>query len=108
MTNKELEKLIERYERNADNNYRNYQDTGAQKYYAAYNRYQDTADVLRYALQSNEHYAQLVDIRADLSIAAGLAQRLNDRYEDYGFYDSEKVQSLCNQIIEAARSKGLI
>lgn len=67
MDEKELKKLIDEYQRKADDAERMRQETGLQRYYTAYWKNQDMADALRIALSAKEDHETLQDMKSALS-----------------------------------------
>lgn len=86
MTNEEIEKKIERLDELADRNYRNFQDTGESRYYRAYDKYDQEADLYRRILDTNEEHNHYISLKAAVSKAIRSyenSQHLNpsDAYE---------------------------
>ena len=55
---KELDELIESYEKKSEEAYRNYQDTGHGRYWNTHRKYEDLADTLKVARDYKEVYNQ--------------------------------------------------
>ncbi len=64
---KELKKLIEKYDKRADNALQLYQETGAKRHYTANYTSQNMADALRVALQAKEDHEDLQNMKLELS-----------------------------------------
>lgn len=79
MTAESIQKLIERYQKISDRNYRNYQQTGDSRYDREYRHAEDILDVATQALASADEHVTLTHIKADFSfvIRDGLALTYN-------------------------------
>lgn len=76
LNDKELNKLIEDYEKKSEEAYRNYQDTGYSRYWNTHRKYEDLADTLKVARDSKERYKQCVSITSDLKQWAGTISQM--------------------------------
>lgn len=54
LNDKELDKLIEEYEKKSEEAYRNYQDTGYSRHWNTHKKYDDLADTLKVARNYKE------------------------------------------------------
>lgn len=67
MEKKEIEKLVDKYQKRADNAEAAYQETGAARYNTTYWNNQELADTLRIALSAKDDHEALRDMRMMLS-----------------------------------------
>lgn len=96
-----IEKEIERLDKLAEKHYRNYQDSGEQKYYRTYEKSESTADVFRLALNSVEEHRELINYRTDFCTLA--------RDADKAIHDSDDkmMQQVLKNLLALARMKGI-
>lgn len=59
-----LDKLIDRYDQKAEKAYRNYQETGMQRYQTEQHNNEDLADTLRIALSAHDDHMKLATMTA--------------------------------------------
>lgn len=73
---KDLEKLIERYDKKAETAYRNYQETGMGRYDTERRNAEDLADAMRAAYNAADEHQALVSLRSQVVWWAGEADGL--------------------------------
>lgn len=104
---KELAKLVEKYQAKADAAAQAYQETGLTRYHSTYWRNQDMADALRTAMTAQEDHDTLREIRLVLSnfasrgAAAGSPHRAPDER-------AELATQLAAEVADYGRRLGLI
>lgn len=76
MDKKWIEKEIEALAEKEDKNFRNYQETGIQRYQREYRKAQDLGDALRMALNAADEHLALYNLRAEIQMEAFTADRL--------------------------------
>lgn len=101
MDNKALKKLIDQYQRKADNAYRSYQESGISRYDREYRNNENIAEALRIALNASDEHTKLISIKADL---ATLAYRAEIAVHNH---DSSEAASVLNSLIAAAEAYGV-
>jgi len=74
MTRTELEKLIDRYDTKAEKAFRNYQETGVQRYERERQNAEDLADALRVALGSIDDHNLLLHLKGEITRLASRAE----------------------------------
>lgn len=99
LNGKELSALIEKYEDEAQKNYRNYQETGMSRYERAQHKAEDLADTLKVALGAVAEHQKLCYYRGQLHHIASAARRVKDPGE---------AQHILTSIIAIAEMDGLI
>lgn len=107
VSEKELEKLMAKYQQRADAAEEAYQETGVKRYYTTHCANQDLADALRIALSAKEDHETLRDMRLMLSNFAsrGAAAHSPHRSQD------ERVKlalTLAAEIADYGQRNGLI
>ena len=104
---KDLEKLVEKYQKKADEAEEAYQQTGMARYHATYWRNQDMADALRMAMSAKEAHDTLRDMRLMLSNFAsrGAAAISPQRAPDER---AELAVRLVAEVADYGRRNGLI
>lgn len=107
MEKKEIEKLIAKYQKRADNAEIVYQETGAQRYYTTQWTNQSLADTLRIALSAKDDHEALRDMRMMVSNFAsrGAAATSVLRSENE---QAALALTLAKEIAEYGRWNGLI
>ena len=107
MSEKELEKLIAKYQQRADAAEEAYQETGAKRYYTTHCTNQDLADALRIALSAKEDHETLRDMRLMLSNFAsrGAAANSPHRSQDER---AELALDLAAEVADYGRRNGLV
>lgn len=78
LNSKELDKLIDKYQFEADRNFRNYQETGMTRYDTASRKAEDLADTLRVVKTAADDHNKVLHYRSQLSLLASQAQRISD------------------------------
>lgn len=96
---KKLEELIAKYEKQAAQQFDNYQQTGMTRYETAYHNAEDLADTLRMALNASDEHTALLHYKGQLSILAGEAVRADT---------PEAKDRVLRSLISFARMQGLI
>lgn len=104
---KELEKLIDEYQRKADNAERMRQETGSQRYYTTYWKNQDIADALRIALSAKEDHETLQDMKMMLSNFARRGAAATSPFCS-GDEQAKLALTLAKELAEYGRRNGLI
>lgn len=74
MTRTDIEKLVDRYDTKAEKAYRNYQETGTQRYERERQNNEDLADALRIALGSIDDHNLLLHLRSEFNSLAARAE----------------------------------
>lgn len=107
VSEKELEKLIAKYQQRADAAEEAYQETGAKRYYTTHCTNQDLADALRIALSAKEDHETLRDMRLMLSNFAsrGAAAVSSHRSQDER---AELALDLAAEVADYGRRNGLV
>ena len=107
MDEKELEKLIDQYQKRADTAEQAYQETGMQRYYTTHWTNQNLADALRIALSAKEEHETLHDMKMMLSNFAsrGAAAISPQRAPDER---AELAVRLVAEVADYGRRNGLI
>ena len=96
---KKLEELVAKYEKQADQAYRNYQETGITRYDTARRTAEDLADTLRIALNSKDEHDALVHFKGTISSLASAAR---------GAHTPEAKDRVLRSLIAFAEMQGLI
>lgn len=100
LQDKELDALIETYEKKSNEAYHNYQDTGYSRYWNSHKKYEDMADTLKVARDGKKRWQQCVGIISNIKQWAGTISKMpymeNDRKE-------REIKSILNEIIETAK-----
>ena len=104
MNKNELEKLIAKYDQQADKAYQDYQATGLTRYDTARRKAEDLADALRMALTAEDDHNRLIALRCAVSEWAGTIQRLKSIPEKG---KSVETNLLLKAILSTARMHGL-
>lgn len=73
---KDLEKLIERYDKKAETAFRNYQETGMGRYDTECRNAEDMAEALRAAYNAAAEHETLISLRAQIILWASQADGL--------------------------------
>lgn len=102
---KKLYKEIEHLEFKMREAYRNYQDTGINRYYTQYTKYEDTMNVYERALSAKEDHDAAIAYKAIISEWASKSQNIK-----YMPYDKqiETALAVCNEIVTRAILEGII
>lgn len=104
---KELKKLIEKYEKRADAAEQAYQTSGAQRYYTARCTNQDMADALRVALSAKEDHEELQTMKLELSNFASRGAAATSPFRP----ESERAELaaiLAKELADYGKRNGLI
>ena len=107
VSEKELEKLIAKYQQRADAAEEAYQETGAKRYYTTHCTNQDLADALRMALSAKAEHDTLRDMRLMLSNFASRGAAANSPHRS----QDERVElamKLAEEIADYGQRNGLI
>lgn len=104
---KELKKLVEKYQKKADEAAQAYQETGLTRYHSAYWRNQDMADALRMALSAKEDHDTLRDMRLVLSNFASRGAAAESPYRSPD-ERAELAARLAAEVADYGRQLGLI
>ena len=94
-----LDVLIEKYQKKADEQFQNYQETGMRRYEKAYEDAQDLADTLTMARNASDDHAQLMSLRSHVVFLATKARQIENPGE---------AEGLLKEILAVARLYGLI
>lgn len=107
MTKKELEKLIAKYQKRADDAAEKFQETGLRRYYTTHWNNLDLADALRMAASAKHDHEMLSDMRMMLSNFAsrGAAATSPLRSSDER---AKLALTLAKEIAEYGQRNGLI
>lgn len=107
VSEKEMEKMIDKYQKRADAAEEAYQETGMQRYYTTYCTNQDLADALRIALSAKEEHEILHDMKSVLSKFASKGAAATSPFSS----EDEQVKlalTLAKELAEYGRRNGLI
>lgn len=107
MDEKELKKLIEKYQKRADDAEQAYQETGAHRYYTAQWTNQNMADALQIALTAKEDHETLRDMKLTLSNFASRGAAATSLHRP----ESERAELaaiLAKEIADYGKRNGLI
>ena len=104
---KELEKLIAKYQQLADAAEQAYQETGVQRYYTTHCTNQDLADALRMALSAKEEHETLHDMKMMLSNFASRGAAATSPFRS-GDEQVKLALALAREIAEYGQRNGLI
>ena len=105
MKKEELRALIEFYEAKAEKAYRNYQDSGIQRYERERHKAEDLADALRMAENASDDHNHLINLKSTFASIAYEAKKTDYLPEDQRLDALEKVKK---NLLSAARLEGLI
>lgn len=105
---KELDKLIAKYQEEADKNYRNYQETGMSRYERAQHKAEDLADTLRMAAHAADDHQKRLYYQTEIHNWAALARKIKEDYSKPEPSNQRLVTMLINEILAVARLDGLI
>lgn len=98
MNKETLDAMVAKYERKADEAFRNYQETGMRRYEKVYEDATDLADTLRMAQSAHEDHTELVHWRGQISVLASMAKRAKE---------PEQMEKVLKELISTARMHGL-
>lgn len=101
MNRTEIERYIKRKDEVAERNYRNYQDSGVQRYETTYRRAEFEADLGRRALAAADEHEQLIAIRATAGDLAARAMRA------VHYMDEREFFQICKELAAFGRLQGL-
>ena len=104
---KELEKLIAKYQQRADAAEQAYQETGVQRYYTTHWTNQNLADALRIALSAKEEHETLHDMKMMLSNFASRGAAATSPFRS-GDEQVKLALALAREIAEYGQRNGLI
>lgn len=107
MEKKELERMIAKYQKRADEAERVHQETGLARYHTTYWNNQDMADALRMALSAKDDHDTLCDMRLVLSNFASRGAAAVSPYRD----QDERVKlamRLAEELADYGRLNGLL
>lgn len=76
LKDKELDELIESYEKKSEEAYRNYQDTGYGRYWNTHRKYEDLADTLKVARDHKEVTQRSRSVISDMKQWAGTISQM--------------------------------
>ena len=100
---KKLDELIQKYEKTAEKQFQNYQETGLRRYEKAYEDAQDLADTLRMARDAAEDHQKMLNYQSTISIWGSRAQSIK-----YPENDPEGAEQLIKDVAAMARVYGLL
>ena len=104
---KELEKLIDQYQKRADTAEQAYQETGMQRYYTTHWTNQNLADALRIALSAKEEHETLHDMKMMLSNFASRGAAATSPLRS-GDEQVKLALTLARELAEYGQRNGLI
>ena len=107
VSEKELEKLMAKYQQRADAAEQAYQETGVQRYYTTHCTNQDLADALRMALSAKEEHETLHDMKMMLSNFASRGAAATSPFRS-GDEQVKLALALAREIAEYGQRNGLI
>ena len=107
VSEKELEKMIAKYQQRADAAEQAHQETGMQRYYTTYCTNQDLADALRIALSAKEEHETLHDMKMMLSNFASRGAAATNPFRS-GDEQVKLALVLAKELAEYGRRNGLI
>jgi len=107
LSKEEMEKLIEKYQKRADEAAANYQDTGYSRYYNTKNRNEDMVDSLRMAIDARDEHQELVSLRAKVAEYARKAAEATGRFTSNA-ERAELSMKLAKDLAEYGRLNGYI
>lgn len=87
-----LEELIENYDRKAQRNYSNYQQTGMSRYLREYERADELAWYLRRAANHQSEHALLGELKASISTLCARAVTADERN------DEEEIRKIVKEL----------
>lgn len=99
LENEKLDKLIDKFTRQAERQFQNYQETGLRRYEKAYEDATDMADSLQMARDAADDHTKMLNYRFYIYSWAIEAQRVTDQ---------AGAEKLLKGIVSAARMHGLI
>ena len=107
MTKVELEKLAEKYQKKADDAFRNYQETGITRYGTSYRNNEEMADALRMAASAADEHAALYSLRGQIANFAWRAKLISspDKTDEEV---AELTYALIRDIVSYGKLLGLI
>lgn len=94
-----LDLMIQKYEKTAEKQFQNYQETGLRRYEREYENAQDLADTLRMARDATDDHTKMLNYQSTIAIWGSRAQSIKDPAE---------AEQLIKDIASAARIYGLI
>lgn len=100
---KKLDELIQKYEKTAEKQFRNYQETGLRRYEKAYEDAQDLADTLRMAKNASADHQKMLNYQSTIAIWGSRAQSIK-----YPENDPEGAEQLIKDVAAMARVYGLL
>lgn len=107
LNGKELTALIDKYNEEAEKNYRNYQETGMSRYERAQHKAEDLADTLRVAAKAMDDHQKRLHYQTSIHNWAALALKIKEELSMQELSDQKLVTMLLNEIIAVARMDGL-
>lgn len=100
LKDKELDKLIEGYEKKSEQAYRNYQDTGHGRYWNTHKKYEDLADTLKVARDYKTSYNKSKGVISNIKRWAGTVSEM-PYYTDER--KEQEIKNILNEIIDCAK-----
>lgn len=94
-----ISELVEKYDAEAEKNFRNYQETGISRYERAQHKAEDLADALRAALEAVPTRQKLSHFKAVISYIAGKAESATEPSE---------YEAVVKELLSFARMEKLI
>lgn len=107
MNKAELEKLAEKYQKKADNDYRNYQETGITRYGSSYRRNDDMAEAFRMAANAADEHREYVSMKGQMANFAWRAKMISSP-EKTDEEVAELTYALIRDIVSYGKMLGLI
>ena len=104
MNKKDLEKLIAKYDQQADKAFHDYQATGATRYDTARRKAEDLADALRMALTAADDHNRLIALRCTVSDWANRIQAMKANPQEGWNVETDII---LQEILSTARMHGL-
>lgn len=98
MNKNTLDAMVAKYERKAEEAFRNYQETGMRRYEKAYEDASDLADTLRMAQSAHDDHTALLHWKGTISILASKAKMAKE---------PEQMEKVLKELISTARMHGL-
>ena len=101
MTKDEINKFINHQQKVSDRNYQNYQQSGEQRYYRAYDRAEELIGLASQALSAADDHQMVISLRADLSALGTMA------FDAVHSQDIEQYKNVVSSVAAIARTYGL-
>lgn len=103
MRAEEIEKIRDGKQKAAQNNYQWFQQSGDDKYYRAYKRYDDLVEICNQALTVAEDRDKANRLKADFMV---LARKAADMRHKGDFNDPAAMKDLLYEIVDVAKMFG--